>query len=131
MPCTDYALSGARYFDKKDKDGTTEKSQQLMRKVKEILDYFQPEIWCLENPMTRIRILNPWLGEVKFKFNPYDFGDNYKKEYPNFELLATMCDAIWLTEKGQNETHLSYPISLYGWDCESVLIINGECCYEA
>lgn len=60
-----------------------------------------------------------------------DYGDNYKKEYPNFELLATMCDAIWLTEKGQNETHLSYPISLYGWDCESVLILNGECCYEA
>lgn len=54
----------------------------------------------------------------------------HEKQYPDFELLATMCDAIWLTEKGQNETHLSHP-SLYGWDCESVLIINGECCYEA
>lgn len=60
-----------------------------------------------------------------------DYGVNFKKEYPDFELLATMYDAIWLTEKGQHETHLSFPISLYGWDCETVLIINGECCYEA
>jgi len=60
-----------------------------------------------------------------------DYGNNCKREYPDFELLATICDAIWLTEKGQNETHLSYPNSLYGWDCESVLILNPECCYEA
>lgn len=79
MPCTDYALSGAKYFFRKDCDGTTEKSQTLMRKVKEILDYFNPRIWCLENPMTRIHKLNPWLGEVKFKFQPYEFGDDYQK----------------------------------------------------
>lgn len=79
MPCTDYALSGAKHFYRKDHDGTTEKSQILLRKVKEILDYFNPRIWCLENPMTRIHKLNPWLGEVKFKFHPYEFGDNYQK----------------------------------------------------
>ena len=80
MPCTDYALSGAKHFARKDADGTTEKSQEIMRKVKEILDYFQPDIWCLENPMTRIHKLNPWLGEVKFKFNPYDFEDGCQKQ---------------------------------------------------
>jgi hypothetical protein len=48
----------------------------------------------------------------------------------DFELLATMCDAIWLTKKGCSETHLSHPLSLYGWDCESVLILNSKYCYQ-
>lgn len=79
MPCTDYALSGAKHFYRKDHDGTTEKSQILLAKVKEILDYFNPGMWCLENPMSRIHKLNPWLGEIKFKFNPYDFGNGCQK----------------------------------------------------
>lgn len=47
--------------------------------------------------------------------------------YPDFEKLAEMYDAIWLTEKGQWETRYSQPMSLYGWDCESVLILNESC----
>lgn len=35
-------------------------------------------------------------------------------------------DAIHLTEKGEEETRLSYPKDLYGWDCETVLILNPE-----
>ena len=80
MPCTDYALSGARWFAEKDRDGRTEKSQILLRKVKEIMDYFHPGIWAVENPMSRIHKLNTWLGAVKFKFNPYDFGDAHQKQ---------------------------------------------------
>jgi hypothetical protein len=55
---------------------------------------------------------------------------SYQKEFPDFEFLATQYDAIWLTEKGLNETHLSHPINLYGWDCESVLILNPHCVTE-
>ncbi len=33
-------------------------------------------------------------------------------------------DAIFLTERGQNATRLSSPRNLYGWDCESVLVMN-------
>ena len=80
IPCTDYALSGARWFKEKDKDGRTTHSQRLVTKVKEIIDYFQPETWAIENPMSRIHKLNPWMGEVKFKFNPYDFEDGYQKQ---------------------------------------------------
>jgi hypothetical protein len=79
IPCDNYALSGARWFAEKDKDGRTAYSQKLVAKVKEIIDYFQPEIWTIENPMSRIHILNPWMGKPKFRFNPYDFGDSYQK----------------------------------------------------
>lgn len=53
--------------------------------------------------------------------------ESFSQQYLDFELLATKYDAIWLTEKGQNETHHSYPTNLYGWDCETVLIMNPDC----
>jgi hypothetical protein len=36
-------------------------------------------------------------------------------------------DAIHLTVKGQNETRFSRPHNLYGWDCETVLVMNRAC----
>jgi len=36
-------------------------------------------------------------------------------------------DAIHLTVKGEEETRFSHPKSLYGWDCETVLILNPDC----
>ena len=39
---------------------------------------------------------------------------------------AFLYDAIMLTEKGERETRFSRPRSLYGWDCECVLILNPE-----
>ncbi|ADZ82687.1 DNA cytosine methyltransferase [Cellulosilyticum lentocellum] len=72
-PCTDFSLSGARHFARKDADGTTAKSIELVKKTMEIVEYFKPKFWVIENPMSRIHKLNPELGEVKFKFNPCDF----------------------------------------------------------
>lgn len=73
MPCTDYAVSGARWFADKDIDGRTEKSQLLVAKCKEIIEYFNPVFWVLENPVSRIHNLNNWLGKPKFYFHPYEF----------------------------------------------------------
>ena len=72
-PCTDFALSGARYFARKDKDGSTDKSKQLVYKTLEIVNYFKPKFWVIENPMSRIHKCCPELGKVKYKFNPTDF----------------------------------------------------------
>lgn len=47
----------------------------------------------------------------------------------DFEKIAKNYDAIWLTTKGESETRWSDP-GLYGWDCESVLILNSKCCYQ-
>lgn len=73
QPCTDYALSGARHFARKDNDGTTALSQKLVQRTKDILDYLKPDVWALENPMSRIHKLNPWLGTQRLKFNPCDY----------------------------------------------------------
>jgi len=54
---------------------------------------------------------------------------------PNFEKASKIFDIIYLTQKGQCETHfpmrhnkLNY--SLYGWDCESILVMNFDCIEE-
>lgn len=73
QPCTDYALSGAKHFRQKDIDGRTAQSQKLVYKTKEIIEYFDPEFYSLENPMSRIHKLNPWLGPPRLKFNPCDY----------------------------------------------------------
>jgi len=62
----------------------------------------------------------------------------YARKMLDFELLAKNYDAIWLTENGQIETRFpayydnistrdeNAAFDLYGWDCESVLILNKE-----
>lgn len=49
-----------------------------------------------------------------------DYGTRYFTGI-DFERLSQEYDGLWLTEKGNAETHLSYPHDLNGWDCESVL----------
>jgi len=77
VPCTDYALSGSRHFAAKDIDGRTEQSQILVSKTKEIIDFFDNvgilKFWQIENPMSRIHTLNPWMGKPKLLCNPCDF----------------------------------------------------------
>ena len=47
--------------------------------------------------------------------------------FPDFEQIAKSYDAIWLTVEGQWATRMSHPKNLYGWDCESVLLLNSKC----
>ena len=64
---------GARWWKDKDKDGRTEKSKQLVYRTLEIVNYFKPHFWVVENPVSRIHKCCPELGDVKFRFNPCDF----------------------------------------------------------
>lgn len=45
---------------------------------------------------------------------------------PDFEAISKLADVIWLTADGQDATRFSTPYSLYGWDCESLLIFRPE-----
>lgn len=54
----------------------------------------------------------PWIEEHRYI------------KYPDFEKMVSLgYDAIFLTENGQVETRFGEP-SLYGWDCECVLVMN-------
>ena len=54
------------------------------------------------------------------------------RAFPSFQCLCVggfYYDAIHLTVRGERETRYSRPRSLYGWDCESVLILNPNSIY--
>lgn len=80
VPCTDFAVSGAQYWNKKDTNGQTAKSVQLVYQVEKLADLFTPTdpdyeesfFWVMENPVGRINKLFPYLGKP-FYFNPCDF----------------------------------------------------------
>lgn len=47
---------------------------------------------------------------------------------PAFEaMIAKGIDAIHLTVRGQEATRFSQPRNLYGWDCETVYVMNPQC----
>lgn len=82
-------------------------------------------------PQTKIIIIDSVNDLIALPKHIIKFGNGkFQLVHLDFELLATMCDAIWLTENGQHRTRFSQPMSLYGWDCESILINNGDCCYQ-
>jgi len=104
VPCTDYALSGAAWFAAKDKDGRTEESNKLVKKTLEIINYFNPAFWVIENPMSRIHKLNPELGQPKYKFHPYEMAE-YDPEPRNSQYQKT----TWLWGKFENPVKKPLP----------------------
>lgn len=78
-PCTDFAVSGARHFAAKDKDGRTVASVRLVHQTLAAIEYFKPAVWALENPVGRIEKLGglpPW----RLSFDPNHLGDPYTKK---------------------------------------------------
>jgi hypothetical protein len=80
-PCTDFAGSGAQYWPAKDKDGRTRASIKLIRKTLEIIRYFNPVFWALENPVGRLNSLVPELAAYgPWYFEPHWYGDPWSKK---------------------------------------------------
>ena len=53
------------------------------------------------------------------------------RDWPDYEAMVVAgIDAIYLTERGQDETRFSRP-GLYGFDCECVLVMNPNCIVAA
>lgn len=80
VPCTDFAVSGARWFAEKDKRGDTDESIELVWQTLRIIDLCKPYFWCIENPISRIHTLVPEIGKPVMYFDPCDFGDPYTKK---------------------------------------------------
>lgn len=79
VPCTDFSVSGAQYWKRKDETGVTAYSVSLVKKALEIIKYFKPFFWAIENPVGRINKLVPEIGKPWY-FNPCDFGDPWTKK---------------------------------------------------
>lgn len=78
-PCTDFAVSGARHFAAKDADGRTVASVKLVHQTLNVIEYFKPAVWAIENPVGRIERLGglpPW----RLSFDPNHLGDPYTKK---------------------------------------------------
>jgi hypothetical protein len=80
VPCTDFAVSGARWFAEKDANGSTAQSVELVWQTLRIVHLCMPHFWVVENPISRIHKLVPELGRPKMYFHPCDFGEPYTKK---------------------------------------------------
>jgi hypothetical protein len=83
---------------------------------------------------TKIAIINSYsdLENMPIQINDGFRNDLiFSNKYIDYEFLVKFgIDAIWLTEDGQWKTRLSNPFNLYGWDCDTIFIMNRNCCYE-
>jgi hypothetical protein len=75
-PCTHFSVSGARFWEEKDKDGRTLKDTQILSACLMIIAKTKPVFWVIENPVGRMR---DWIGKPVMRFDPCDFGDPYTK----------------------------------------------------
>ena len=93
-PCTEFAVSGARWWSKKpphllrDAIGVV---QACMR----IIGQGKPDWWALENPVGRLK---SWMGQPAWSFQPWEYGDKQFKR-----------TLIWGTAKKPTPTVLVAP----------------------
>lgn len=80
-PCTEFAVSGARWWEAKEGTGVVEYSVELVYQALRTCELFKPDFFAIENPVGRIESLIPEMKELQqFWFNPCDFGDPYTKK---------------------------------------------------
>jgi len=53
--CTHYTVSGAQYWEEKDKDGRTLEDTKDLTAGPMIIALTQPVFWCIENPAGRLK----------------------------------------------------------------------------
>ncbi|GAC1662332.1 MAG: hypothetical protein PVS3B3_33470 [Ktedonobacteraceae bacterium] len=77
--------------------------------------------WWLLTPLEDLRIYTvDTHKDLRLLGKKYQIPHDYAF-WLDYEQVTQDYDAIHLTERGQWATRLTYPISLYGWDCESTL----------
>ena len=77
-PCTEFAVSGARWWKDKDPNLLVE-AVEIVHACLLIIEKSKPKFWALENPVGRLRKIVSQLGDPKLIFNPCDYGDPYTK----------------------------------------------------
>lgn len=77
-PCTEFSVSGARWWAEKDRERPLLLSEALetLKHCYRIITEAQPKWWALENPVGRV---TRWIGKPRWKFDPWEFGDPWQK----------------------------------------------------
>lgn len=106
-PCTDFSKAGSCFWKKKDLSGQTAKSIRLVMKALEIIHYFNPTFWALEQPPGRLeKLIRELTVKRLMSYHPYEFGAPYSKKtilYGNFNpfLIRSPVTPVPSTAKGQ------------------------------
>ena len=77
-PCTEFSVSGARWWKNKD-PALLANAIQVARDCLYCIELFDPDWWCLENPVGRLASCVPELGSWVKTFQPTDYGDPWSK----------------------------------------------------
>lgn len=77
-PCTEFAGSGARWWNTKS-PALLDDAVEIVRDCLKAIEIFQPHWWVLENPVGRLARCVPEIGRFKSTYQPYDYGDDYSK----------------------------------------------------
>lgn len=78
-PCTDFAVSGARWWLQKDGNVAIIEiaSLDIVLACLRIIQQSNSLFWALENPVGR---LSRYLGKPRYYFQPYEYGDPWTKK---------------------------------------------------
>lgn len=92
------------------------------------LDELKKSFTLLINKGARILIINDVTDLINLpKIDYSNTGMNLFCNYYDFEKIAEEYDAIHLTARGEVNTRITTMDNLYGWDCETVFIMNPKC----
>lgn len=75
-PCTDFAVSGVRWWPAKDKEKGLMEALSIVDACLRIIRSARPKFWALENPVGR---LPRYIGKYRYTFQPYEYGDPWTK----------------------------------------------------
>jgi len=76
-PCTDFSVSGVRWWPKKDKEKGLLEALSVVAACLKIIEKTKPKFWALENPVGRLNRYMPM--KYKYTFQPYEYGDPWTK----------------------------------------------------
>lgn len=74
-PCTEFAVSGARWWKSKP-SGRLDEALSIVRACELIIIQAAPVWWALENPVGRLR---QFIGPPAWTYQPWEYGDNQFK----------------------------------------------------
>lgn len=76
VPCTEFAGSGARWWEGKGEQPLLD-ALALVDATLRLVALNRPAWWVIENPVGRLK---RWIGEPRMYFHPADYGDPYTKK---------------------------------------------------